>query len=183
MKIFVQSHTQHTVILPQASSQLGVLVRNQSPWGSLWCWKVNHLETFLEFLWPGSGKETNFVVSYTTTHVVPIGIFWTESPKILKILTLLWMGVICRVSGEWKRETLAQEKVTSDAPRVSYSFMEYKPYTQLHRDGAHHSQGREQMHSVLEKLTPSLRHMSYFNFMRTLVLFFSVHNLWTMDKL
>ena len=38
----------------------------------------------------------------------------------------------------------------------SYSFMEYKPYTQLSRDGAHHSQGREQMHSVLEKLTPSL---------------------------
>ena len=65
----------------------------------------------------------------------------------------------------------------------SYSFMEYKPYTQLSRDGAHHSQGREQMHSVLEKLTPSLWHVSYHNFMRTLVLFFSVHNLWTMDKM
>ena len=65
----------------------------------------------------------------------------------------------------------------------SYSFLEYKPYTQLHRDGAHHSQGREQMHSVLERLTPSLRQMNYQNFMRTLILFFSVHNFWTMEKL
>ena len=59
----------------------------------------------------------------------------------------------------------------------------YKPYAQLQIDGAHNSQGREQMHSVLEKLAPSLRQMNYSNFMRTLIIFFSVHNLWTMDKL
>ena len=36
------------------------------------------------------------------------------------------------------------------------------------------------MHSVLEKLTPSMRQMSYSNFKQSLVLFFSLHNFWTL---
>ena len=87
------------------------------------------------------------------------------------------------VKKRMKKSNPGNKKASHLGCSESYSFLEYKLYTQLHRDGAHHSQGREQIHSVLEKLTPSLRQMNYQNFMRTLILFFSVHNLWTMDKL
>ena len=45
------------------------------------------------------------------------------------------------------------------------------------------SQGREQMHSILEPLAKSLRQKNYRNFMKTLVAFFAIRNLKTMKKL
>ena len=92
---------------------------------------------------------------------------------------------VCHYQGQqrMKKANPCTKKASHLGYSESYSFHEYKPYTQLHRDGAHHSQGREQMHSVLERLTPSLRQMKYQNFMRTLILFFSVHNLWTIEKM
>ena len=39
------------------------------------------------------------------------------------------------------------------------------------------SQGREQMHSVLEKLSPAFRNMNYFSYMTKLRVFFGVNNL------
>ena len=44
-------------------------------------------------------------------------------------------------------------------------------------------QGREQMHAILKPLAKSLRQMNYFNFFRTLIMFFSVRNLIVMDKI
>ena len=65
----------------------------------------------------------------------------------------------------------------------SYNFMEYKKYTSVHKDGAKNSQGREQMHAILKPLAKSLRQMNYYNFFRTLIVFFSVRNLIVMDKI
>ena len=65
----------------------------------------------------------------------------------------------------------------------SYDFMQYKPFTKLHKDGAKFSQGREQMHAVLKKLSPSLRQQSYPNFMRSMITFFAIRNLINMNKI
>ena len=62
---------------------------------------------------------------------------------------------------------------------ASYNWMEYKPY----QTTALNSQSREQMHSVLKKLSPSLRQMNYYNFMRTMICFFSIRNLIIKGKL
>ena len=61
--------------------------------------------------------------------------------------------------------------------------MQYKPFTKLHKDGAKFSQGREQMHAVLKKLSPSLRQQSYPNFMRSMITFFAIRNLINMNKI
>ena len=50
-------------------------------------------------------------------------------------------------------------------------------------DGAKNSQGREQMHAVLDKLAKSLRQKNYHNFMRHMMAFFAVRNLMIMNKL
>ena len=65
----------------------------------------------------------------------------------------------------------------------SYDFMQYKPFTKLHKDGAKFSQGREQMHAVLKKLSPSLRQQNYPNFMRTMICFFAIRNLINMKRI
>ena len=49
--------------------------------------------------------------------------------------------------------------------------------------GKTNSQGREQMHSILEPLPKSLRQKNYRNFMKTLIAFFAIRNLKTMKKL
>ena len=49
--------------------------------------------------------------------VVRTDIFWIENPRILRTSTSWWMVVTCRVSGKWRRQTLAQEDVTS-GPRL-----------------------------------------------------------------
>ena len=55
--------------------------------------------------------------------------------------------------------------------RFNYNlYREYLPYQT-------NSQGREQMHSVLEKLVPSLRQMSYPVFMNVMKVFFGIGNL------
>ena len=64
-----------------------------------------------------------------------------------------------------------------------YNFMQYKKFTSVHKDGAKNLQGREQMHAVLKPLAKSLRQMNYYNFFRTLIMFFSVRNLILMDKI
>ena len=64
----------------------------------------------------------------------------------------------------------------------SSNFMEYKAFTSKHKDGGHLSQGREIMHSVLDKLAPSLRQKNYANFMRSLIVFFTIRNLKIMNK-
>ena len=43
------------------------------------------------------------------------------------------------------------------------AFIDYKEYTKVDIDGAKNSQGREQMHSILDKLGKSLRQENYFN--------------------
>ena len=47
----------------------------------------------------------------------------------------------------------------------AYNFNVYKQFTKLSVDGAKNSQGREQMHSSLDKLAKSLRKKYYHNFM------------------
>ena len=107
--------------------------------------------------------------------------FLNREPRDFKNFNFIVDG--CHFQGQRKMKKSTSGKASHLGCSESYSFMAYKPYTQLQIDGAHNSQGREQMHSVLEKLAPSLRQMNYSNFMRTLIIFFSVHNLWTMDKL
>ena len=50
-------------------------------------------------------------------------------------------------------------------------------------DGARNSQGREQMHSTLSKLSKSLSLMTYSNFMNHLITFFAINNLHRMGKI
>ena len=107
--------------------------------------------------------------------------FLNREPRDFKNFNFIVDG--CHFQGQRKMKKSTFGKASHLGCSESYLFMAYKPYTQLQIDGAHNSQGREQMHSVLEKLAPSLRQMNYSNFMRTLIIFFSVHNLWTMDKL
>ena len=65
----------------------------------------------------------------------------------------------------------------------SYNFNKYKTYTKVHKDGAKNSQGREQMHSILDKLAKSLRQKNYNNFMKYMICFFAIRNLMIMKKL
>ena len=44
-----------------------------------------------------------------------------------------------------------------------YNFNDYKEHTKVNIDGVKNSQGREQMHSILDKLGKSLRQENYFN--------------------
>ena len=55
----------------------------------------------------------------------------------------------------------------------SFNFNIYKKFL---REGTY-SQGREQMHSKLTKLSTSLQQMNYRNHMTFLRLFFSIHNI------
>ena len=64
-----------------------------------------------------------------------------------------------------------------------YNFNDYKEYIKVDIDGAKNSQGREQMHSILDKLGKSLRQKNYFNFMRYMIAFFAIRNLMIMDKI
>ena len=61
-----------------------------------------------------------------------------------------------------------------------YNFNAYKKHIDTDM-GALNSQGREQMHSILEK--SSSRQTNYFNFMRYMRLFFAIRNLMNMNKL
>ena len=67
--------------------------------------------------------------------------------------------------------------------KTEYRHEEYKKYISEGDDGASNSQGREQLHSILDRMAPSLRQMSYHNFMRSLIVFFSVRNLIIMNKI
>ena len=58
-----------------------------------------------------------------------------------------------------------------------YNFNIYKEFTSQSVNGAKNSQGREQMHSTLSKLSKSLRQMSYVNFMHNMIAFFAINNL------
>ena len=64
-----------------------------------------------------------------------------------------------------------------------YNFNTYKPFTKNNVDGAKNSQGREQMHSILDKLAKSLRQKNYYNFMRYMIAFFAIRNLMTTKRL
>ena len=66
---------------------------------------------------------------------------------------------------------------------TGYNFNIYKEHTKVSVDGAKNSQGREQMHSVLDKLAKSFRQKNYHNFMRYMIAFFAVRNLMVMKKL
>ena len=65
----------------------------------------------------------------------------------------------------------------------AYNFNLYKEFTKTSVDGAKNSQGREQMHSILDKLAKSLRQKNYHNFMRYMIAFFAIRNLMIMKKL
>ena len=62
-----------------------------------------------------------------------------------------------------------------------YNFNAYKPYSDA--ISASNSQGREQTHSVLDKLSKSLRQRNYFNWFRYMKAFFAIRNLMSMNKL
>ena len=182
MKISVQNPILPTVILHLVFSVWVAHVRNLLPWVLPSCWKENHQEIYSDYWWQDSGTEARCVGSYIIMPVELIDIFWTENLEIIcKDFNFIVDG--CHFQGQRKMKKSTSGKASHLGCSESYSFMAYKPYTQLQIDGAHNSQEREKLHSVLEKLAPSLRQMNYSNFMRTLIIFFSVHNLWTMDKL
>ena len=56
---------------------------------------------------------------------------------------------------------------------LGYNYNLYKE----HLPADTNSQGREQMHAVLQKLVPSLRQMSYPVFMTMMKVFFGINNL------
>ena len=65
----------------------------------------------------------------------------------------------------------------------AYNFNLNKEFTKTSADGAKNSQGREQMHSILDKLAKSLRQKNYHNCMRYMIAFFAIRNLMIMKKL
>ena len=65
----------------------------------------------------------------------------------------------------------------------SYNFNIYKQHVKSDVNDAKDSQGREQLHSTLIKLSKSLRQKSYINFMRYVKVFFAVNNLIKMHKI
>ena len=65
-----------------------------------------------------------------------------------------------------------------------YSWSLYKENSRVAEEGARgNSQGREQMHAILDKLGRSLRQKNYYNFMHYMKTFFSIRNLMIMKKL
>ena len=64
----------------------------------------------------------------------------------------------------------------------SYNFNAYKDHIETDT-GALNSQGREQIHSILDKCYSSLSQTNYFNFMRYMRVFFAIRNLMNMNKL
>ena len=64
----------------------------------------------------------------------------------------------------------------------SYNFNAYKQRIETDT-GALNSQGREQIHSILDKCSSSLRQTNYFNFMRYMRVFFAIRNSMIMNKL
>ena len=67
---------------------------------------------------------------------------------------------------------------------TGYNWSLYKQYSKVSEDGARgNSQGREQMHSILDKLGRSLRQKNYSNFMHYMRVFFCIRNLMIMKKL
>ena len=60
-------------------------------------------------------------------------------------------------------------------------FNAYKPYCDA--ISVTNSQGREQTHSVLDKLAKSLRQRNYYNWFRFMRIFFAIRNLMSMKKL
>ena len=106
-----------------------------------------------------------------------------RDPKKIEKFRFLVDG--CHFQGQ-KKLKKRDERTGSDGHlgcSDSYNFMEYKKYTSVYKDGAKNSQGREQMHAILKPLAKSLMQMNYYNFFRTLIVFFSVRNLIVMDKI
>ena len=103
--------------------------------------------------------------------------FLNREPKEVQFLHFLVDG--CHFQGQKKMKKANYQTGKSGhlGCSSSYNFMSYK-----NKEGCSNSQSREQMHSVLDKLAPSLRQMSYENFMRTLIIFFCVRNLKIMNK-
>ena len=62
-----------------------------------------------------------------------------------------------------------------------YNFNVYKACTDS--VSVSNSQGREQLHSVLDKLSKSLRQKNYHNWFRYMIAFFAIRNLMSMKKL
>ena len=62
-----------------------------------------------------------------------------------------------------------------------YNFNVYKACTES--ISVSNLQGREQMHSVLDKLSKSLRQKNYHNWFRYMIAFFATRNLMSMKKL
>ena len=104
--------------------------------------------------------------------------FLNREPKDAQYLRFIVDG--CHFQGQrrMKKTNFKTGKSGHLGCSESYNFMNYK-----HQEGAVNSQNREQLHSVLQKLAPSLRQMNYQMFMRTLILFFGVRNLIKMNKL
>ena len=65
----------------------------------------------------------------------------------------------------------------------AYNFNTYKQFTKVTADGAKNSQGREQMHSILTKLSKSSRQKNYHNFMCHMIAFFAIRNMMIMKAL
>ena len=78
------------------------------------------------------------------------------------------------------RYTLNREP-TQYEDKYFFNFNAYKPYSDA--ISAKNSQGREQMHSVLDKLSKSLRQRNYYNWFRYIKAFFVIRNLMSMNKL
>ena len=87
--------------------------------------------------------------------------FLNRDPRDFKFTRFIVDG--CHFAGQ-KKQKKGNFKTGSNGHlgcSSSYNYMEYKKYISEGDDGASNSQGREQINSVLNRMAPSLRQMSY----------------------
>ena len=105
--------------------------------------------------------------------------FLNREPKLIENVKLLVDG------SHWTSKKQFKKGVTGSNGHLgcSESYNIYKQHVKSDVNDAKDSQGREQLHSTLIKLSKSLRQKNYINFMRYVKVFFAVNNLIKMHKI
>ena len=162
MKIIARRTLRVTTCTQMASSALAVDVSTMLHLVSLCCWKPRVRRIFFKFL---NNRKINFKKLKNVVFDHGCGTLIREPAQFAKIRFLVdgshWQ------SQKKFRKTDSRQKGHLGCSS-GYNYMMYKP----HLPPGSSSQGREQMHSVLDKLSKSLRTKNYFHFMSYLKIFF-----------
>ena len=133
----------------------------------------------MDFVTPDKGNETQTssvqteedLLRLQNTYACGLNTYMlNQEPRHWRYTRFLVDGV------HWNGHSKTQKGTTNSGHKGCSDGFNFNLYKK-HIDKNFNSQGREQTHSILSKLAPSLRNMNYVNFMIVLIRFFGYRNM------